>query len=128
MRGAPPPVDWAGVPGDWGGGAGGRQEKLLGLDILPCSVVQPRSVGVSFPPSSPHVPPNQVDSPLTGKGGGKSPEIIQLAQGQAAFLVPINYPFSSTRKMTSLLLILKHKNSIMFSTISGQLVTILGLN
>ena len=120
------PVDWAGVPRDWGWGrdagghAGGSQEKLLGLDIWPCSVVQPRNVGVSsFPPSSPHVPPNQVDSPLTGKGGGKSPEIIQLAQGQAAFLVPINYPFSSTRKMTSLLLILKHKNSIMFSTISG---------
>lgn len=101
----------------------------MGHDIWPCSVVQPRNVGVPlFPPSSPHVTPNQVESPLTGKGGGKSPEIMQLAQGQAAFLVPINHPFSSTRKMTSLLLVLKHKNSIMFSTISGQLVTILGLN
>lgn len=79
------PVDWASVPGVWEVQVD-MQEKLLGLDIWPCSVVQPRYVGVPFfPPSSPHVTPNQVDSPITGKGGGKSLEIMQLAQGQAAF-------------------------------------------
>ena len=85
MRGAPPPCR-LGFEGGAGGHAGDRQEKFWGLDIQHCSVVQPRNVGVPFfPPSSPHVTPNQVDSPITGKGGGKSPEIMQLARGQAAF-------------------------------------------
>lgn len=85
MRGAPPPCR-LGFEGGAGGHAGDRQEKFLGLDIQHCSMVQPRNVGVPFfLPSSPYVTPNQVDSPITGKGGGKSRRLCSLPKVKLLF-------------------------------------------
>ena len=66
-------------------GAAGRRSSLRAWRLVPEEVGLLRGSAKERRCPLRSVTPRQVDSHFTGKGGGKGPQIMQLAQGLAAF-------------------------------------------